>query len=235
MAHRPRASDAGHATEMQSRGVQRSGSAIQSFIDSKISGLAATTGNAVRRECNRERRETHGKKSTPSVEPGRESTEDNEGNEDAGRPFVLLVSLCSRLPGPHAERRCSVTRRRACPNWNLDAIGAFTEAAWFGRRLLTWQILKLDQMKLSTNMLVKVRCRDPRLPTQPGSAKIRNALCVRNAVEMRTPRAKKPTAGTLSDPEAIASQAAFFQTHRSANEPAAVRVVCCEEACLLHR
>jgi hypothetical protein len=27
------------------------------------------------------------------------------------------------------ERRCSVTRRQECPNWNQDAIGAFTAAA----------------------------------------------------------------------------------------------------------
>src|SRR5688572_1338785 len=29
-----------------------------------------------------------------------------------------------------AERRCSVTRRQGCPNWNADATGEFTGAAW---------------------------------------------------------------------------------------------------------
>src|SRR2546427_6573344 len=56
------------------------------------------------RKCTHQTRETHEKKSTPSVKRSRESTEDNEGNEDAGRSFVLLVSLCSKPPGPHAER-----------------------------------------------------------------------------------------------------------------------------------
>src|SRR5437773_6458045 len=64
----------------------------------------AAIGWSLCRVCNRERRQTHQKKSTPSVEPGRESTEDNEGNEDADRPFVLLVSFCSKPPGSHAER-----------------------------------------------------------------------------------------------------------------------------------
>ena len=34
------------------------------------------------------------------------------------------------------DRCCSVTRRRGCANWNQDAIGAFTAAAWFGDRLV---------------------------------------------------------------------------------------------------
>lgn len=35
--------------------------------------------------------------------------------------------------GEHPNtRRCSVTRRRGCPNWNHSAIGAFTAADWLG-------------------------------------------------------------------------------------------------------
>ena len=74
------------------------------FITQESAALAlgkntAAIGRSLCRECNRESRETHEKKSTPFVERGRESTEDNEGNEDAGRLFVLLVSFCSKPPG----------------------------------------------------------------------------------------------------------------------------------------
>jgi hypothetical protein len=35
-----------------------------------------------------------------------------------------------------AERCCSVTRRQGCPNWNQDAIGAVTAAAWLARHFV---------------------------------------------------------------------------------------------------
>src|SRR6266568_4024184 len=71
---------------------------IPKFITQESPALAlgkntAAIDRPLCRECNRERRETHEKISTPAVEPGRESTEDNEGNEDAGRPLRSLSSL----------------------------------------------------------------------------------------------------------------------------------------------
>jgi len=49
-------------------------------------------------ERTHESREIHEKKSAPDRVTQPKSTEDNEGNKDVGRPFVLLVSFCSKFP-----------------------------------------------------------------------------------------------------------------------------------------
>src|SRR5712671_6972541 len=60
---------------------------------------------SLRRECNRETREIHQRNPCTVVKQTRESTEDNEGNEDERRPFVLLVCFCSIPPGIPAPVR----------------------------------------------------------------------------------------------------------------------------------
>src|ERR1041385_1158396 len=84
----------------------RRSSAIQGSSTQKSPDSQRRLVMSLHRECNRERRETREKKSTPSVE--RPTIHRRQRNEDAGRPFVLLVSFCSKLPGPHAEQTGSV-------------------------------------------------------------------------------------------------------------------------------